>query len=74
MNRNRILFIRRNAPFFKKMVFYPYFILLVVPRNILAYIKDKNYNFIPMLLKAVWWNISHNKNSKNLGYPVNSIK
>jgi GT2 family glycosyltransferase len=73
MNRNRILFIRRNAPFFKMMIFYPYFILLVVPRNLLTYVKDKNYNFIPMLLKAVWWNFSHGKNSRNLGYPIKSI-
>lgn len=74
MNRNRILFIRRNAPFFKMLIFYPYFILLVVPRNVLSYIKNKNYNFMPMLLKAVWWNFTHNKNSNNLGYPINSIK
>lgn len=74
MNRNRILFIRRNAPFFSKLIFYPYFILLVVPRNILAYIKNKNYNFIPMLLKAVWWNFTHRTKSKNLGYPITSIK
>jgi GT2 family glycosyltransferase len=74
MNRNRILFIRRNAPFFKMLIFYPYFILLVVPRNVLSYIKNKNYAFTPMLLKAIWWNFTHNKNSKNLGYPINSIK
>jgi GT2 family glycosyltransferase len=74
MNRNRMLFIRRNAPFFNKIVFYPYFILLVVPRNVLNYIRDKNYNFIPVLFKAVWWNLTHNKNSSNLGYPINTIK
>jgi GT2 family glycosyltransferase len=74
MNRNRILFIRRNAPIFNKIVFYPYFILLVVPRNVLYYIKNKNYNFIPILFKAVWWNLTHNKNSSNLGYPINTIK
>jgi GT2 family glycosyltransferase len=74
MNRNRILFIRRNAPPFKKYVFYAYFIIMVMPRNVLAYIKDKKYDFIPALFKAVWWNISHNKNSSNLGYPINTIK
>ncbi|ASU33853.1 glycosyltransferase family 2 protein [Mucilaginibacter xinganensis] len=73
MNRNRMLFIRRNAPLFKTVVFYVYFILLVVPRNLLAYVKDKNYSFIPMLLKAVWWNFTHSKNSNNLGYPIKSI-
>jgi GT2 family glycosyltransferase len=73
MNRNRILFIRRNAPFFNRIIFYPYFALLVVPRNIIAYVKNKNYSFIPMLLKAVWWNFTHSKNSENLGYPINTI-
>jgi len=73
MNRNRILFIRRNAPFINKLVFYPYFVLLVVPRNILSYIKDKNFNFISMLLRATWWNFTHGKNSKNLGYPIKTI-
>ena len=73
MNRNRILFTRRNAPLLKKLFFYPYFILLVVPRNLLVYIKDKNYSFIPMLLKAVWWNFTHSKNSTDLGYPINTI-
>lgn len=68
MNRNRILFIRRNAPLFKRIVFYFYFVLVVVPRNIIAYIKDKQYGFIGMLLKAVWWNITNGINSKHLGY------
>ncbi|WP_184543417.1 glycosyltransferase family 2 protein [Mucilaginibacter sp. FT3.2] len=73
MNRNRILFTRRNAPPFKKLFFYLYFLLMVVPRNVLLYIKNKNYNFIPMLFKAVWWNFTHSKNSTNLGYPINTI-
>jgi hypothetical protein len=73
MNRNRILFIRRNAPLFKKIFFYFYFLLFVVPRNLVNYIKEKQYGFIPMLLKAVWWNFTHSKNSSNLGYPINTI-
>jgi GT2 family glycosyltransferase len=73
MNRNRILFTRRNAPLFKKLFFYAYFLLMVVPRNVITYTKHKNYNFIPMLLKAVWWNFTHSKNSNNLGYPINTI-
>jgi GT2 family glycosyltransferase len=68
MNRNRILFIRRNAPWFKRLIFYFYFMLMVVPRNIWNYLKAKNYNYIPTLLRAVWWNFTHDKDSKNLGY------
>jgi GT2 family glycosyltransferase len=73
MNRNRILFIRRNAPLFKRTIFNIYFLVLVVPRNLLTYIKDKDYNFISALIKAVWWNVANNKNSVKLGYPINSI-
>lgn len=68
MNRNRILFIRRNAPAFKQIVFYFYFIPVVIPRNIFSYLKARNYNYIPVLFRAVWWNFTHAKNSKNLGY------
>lgn len=70
MNRNRILFIRRNAPVFKGLVFLFYFMIMVVPRNLLSYLKNKDYDFIGMLFRAIWWNISHSKNSTNLGYPI----
>ncbi|MFL9481426.1 glycosyltransferase family 2 protein [Chitinophagaceae bacterium LWZ2-11] len=62
MNRNRILFIRRNAPVVASLVFYPYFIIAVVPRNIIRYIKEKNFKFISVLFKAIWWNITSNRN------------
>lgn len=70
MNRNRILFIRRNAPFFKRWIFYFYFVLVVAPRNIIAYIKDGDTNFIIMLLKAIWWNITNKTTSTYLGYKL----
>jgi GT2 family glycosyltransferase len=74
MNRNRILFVRRNAPLFTRLVFYVYFMLAVVPRNILTYVKDKNSTYIPLLFKAIWWNITNRVDSKNLGYPLQTIK
>ena len=70
MNRNRILFMRRNAPFIKAWFFFFYFVLLVTPRNILVYIKDKNYNFILMLFKAIGWNLTQSRNSNYLGYSI----
>ena len=73
MNRNRILFIRQNAPAFKAFVFYIYFVVMVVPRNLVRYIKDKRYNFIGLLFRAIWWNITHNKNSTELGYTINKV-
>jgi GT2 family glycosyltransferase len=70
MNRNRILFIRRNAPALAKLVFYVYFITLVTPRNILKYTKNGYKGFTTLLLKAIWWNITQSTNSKKLGYPL----
>ncbi len=74
MNRNRILFIRRNCGFGTRFIFWVYFLLVVSPRNILSYLKDKQPSFITMLIKAIWWNLTHSKNSTNLGYPVNNTK
>ncbi|MBT9483525.1 glycosyltransferase family 2 protein [Sediminibacterium sp.] len=68
MNRNRILFIRRNAPLLKAIFFYIYFLLVVTPRNIISYIKEKNYPFIKQLFRAIWWNLSNGINSSHLGY------
>ena len=70
MNRNRILFIRRNAPLLARWFFYIYFVALVVPRNVLKYIKINHSDFIGWLFKAIWWNITQGKNSKKLGYPI----
>ena len=71
MNRNRILFIRRNAPVLARFIFYIYFICLVVPRNVLAYHKKGYKGFTKLLFKAIWWNITQNINSTKLGYPLN---
>lgn len=70
MNRNRILFIRRNAPFTARVLFYIYFIGMVTPRNILNYIKTGHSNYTKWLLKAIWWNITEKTTSKKLGYPI----
>jgi GT2 family glycosyltransferase len=68
MNRNRLLFTRRNAPLPAKLFFWVYFILVVTPRNVLDYIKTKNYNFIPQMWRAIVWNFTNSKNSTFLGF------
>jgi GT2 family glycosyltransferase len=70
MNRNRILFIRRNAPGLAKFVFYIYFVGVVTPRNLLNYIKNGHKGFTSLLLKAIWWNVTESTDSTNLGYPI----
>ncbi len=68
MNRNRILFTRRNASTFEKLVFYFHFTLIVSPRNILSYLKNKEFGFITQLIRAIWWNISNSRDSSYLGF------
>lgn len=67
MNRNRILFTRRNAPPLHALLFYVYFMLIVVPRNVLSYIRAGNSGFIKYLFKAIWWNVTHKTDSTDLG-------
>ena len=70
MNRNRMLFIRRNCSPATRMIFFTYFLCVVTPRNIFNYIKTRQTSFIPVLLRAIGWNLTHSKNSKDLGFTI----
>jgi len=70
MNRNRILFIRRNCSFATTAIFWTYFLVVVTPRNIIGYIKAKQAPFIGVLFRAIIWNLTNSTDSKKLGYPV----
>lgn len=70
MNRNRLLFIRRNGTAVQRIVCWIYFLLVVTPRNILSYRKEKQKGFTGALLKAIRWNITHTTGSDELGWPV----
>lgn len=68
MNRNRILFIRNHALWYQRYVFYFYFIMIVVPRNVMTYLKDRQPGFIRQLCRAIGWNLVHNVNSTETGW------
>jgi GT2 family glycosyltransferase len=70
MNRNRILFIRRNASVVQRLIFYVHFLFLVTPRNVLHYCKAGNPDFIFILFRAIWWNITNKVDSGYLGYKL----
>lgn len=70
MNRNRILFIRKNTPVSTFSIFCIYFLLMVVPRNLLNYLIRKEYNFIPVFYRALTWHFSNAVDSTHLGYPI----
>lgn len=74
MNRNRILFERRNAGLFQRLFFYVYFLLVVTPRNLLQYRKEKMRGFGKQLFRAIGWNLTHSVNSEETGYKPIQLK
>lgn len=70
MNRNRLLFIRRNAPLLPKLFFYFYFILVVTPRNIFSHLRAGQSAFVPQIFRAIWWNLTNGINSTYLGFKL----
>lgn len=70
MNRNRMLYIRRNAPFFKRIIFYLHFLFLVTPRNIISYLRENNMAYVRIMFRSIWWNFTNATSSRYLGYPI----
>ena len=68
MCRNRILFIRRNAPWFSRIIFYFHFLLLVTPRNLIGYLLTGNKAHARQFFRGIWWNFRNGKESGELGY------
>lgn len=68
MNRNRILYIRRNAPFMAKLFFAFYFIAFVTPRNMFLYWKESNFSYCKQLFRAIFWNFTNTIKSNFLGF------
>lgn len=63
MIRNRVVFIRRNAPAISALVFYLYFAFVVSPRNIAKYVATQRRDLASSFFRAVWWNLTHKKDS-----------
>lgn len=61
MTRNRILFIRRNASPVSLAIFCFYFILIVIPRNLIGHVRARRTDLISSSLKGIWWNIRYKK-------------
>jgi len=71
MCRNRILFIRRNAPWFSRMIFYIHFMVFVTPRNMLGYLLAGKRAHARQFLRGIWWNFTNGTESEVLGYEEN---
>ncbi|SKB82204.1 glycosyltransferase family 2 protein [Daejeonella lutea] len=66
MTRNRILFIRRNAPALSVLIFCIYYLFVVTPRNLIGYLISKRLDLASSFFKAIWWNLTHKTDSYEL--------
>jgi GT2 family glycosyltransferase len=64
MNRNRQLFIRRNATTSKKIISILYFYLTSLPKSTIYFIRKSKFDLLKALWKSVFWNITHFSNLK----------
>ena len=70
MNRNRVLFVRRNCSLKVRMAFWPYFLFIVAPRNTMHYIRNRQWKFIAVLFRAIIWNMTNTIYSTRLGWDI----
>lgn len=55
--RNRILYIRRNAKFFQRLVFFAFFTFFTIPKSTVGYIARKQFPHLRNFLKGAVWNL-----------------
>jgi GT2 family glycosyltransferase len=58
MNRNRILYMRRNANFFNFCLFLCYFTFLTVPVTVLRYLKNRQNEHLKSFWRAIKWHFA----------------
>lgn len=55
--RNRILYIRRNAAWFQRIVFYLFFTFFTFPKNLVGYLVKKQFKQLSFFVKGAVWNL-----------------
>ncbi len=59
LNRNRIMFMRRNSGIMQLSFFFVYFIFLTIPKNTLTYLMHFQFEHCKSFLRAIWWNLKN---------------
>ncbi len=72
--RNRLLFMRRNMPFWRQLVFYSFFLLIAFPKNILTYTIKFQLRHLDSFWNGVWWNLTNGTKSERIGYKYESLR
>ena len=59
LQRNRILFQRRNATYFQLIIFSIYLVVVSVPMNIIRNLLTGRLSFLREYIRAITWNLTH---------------
>lgn len=59
LNRNRLLFLRRNSDSFKSFISFLFFTFISLPKNFFRLIVNNNRKFAYRLVSAYLWNLTH---------------
>lgn len=59
MNRNRIIFLRRNAGFASFISSFLFYTFISLPKNFFNYVLKGKYKFAKTLISAYLWNYTH---------------
>ncbi len=70
MTRNRMLFIRRNTGWLTTIVFSLYYVFIACGKQIFTYTLKRRMDLVKYTFKALYWNFTHKRNSKNLGFKI----
>ncbi len=70
MTRNRMLFIRRNTGLLNTVAFSVYYVFIACNKQIFIYLLKGRVDLAKWTLKALIWNFTHSKKSKNLGFKI----
>jgi GT2 family glycosyltransferase len=68
--RNRMLFIRKNTGMINTVLFSIYYTLIACPKAALKYIFSNQKNLAKYVFKGLFWNYTHQKNSRKLGFKL----
>lgn len=64
INRNRILYMRRNFNWFKQLVAVLFILLVSVPKNLLIFLIKSEYKHLQAYCDAITWNLTHKTKNK----------
>jgi GT2 family glycosyltransferase len=62
--RNRILYMRRNTKWYQQLVFFLFFLVFVIPRYVVGYLRKGEYDQLKNFFKGAVWNLYSSSYSK----------